>query len=152
MAPFSDPPASQEGTGDNQSAAPRPPGKPWILLLEDNPDQADPLAAILRLSGYQCHVAYTKDEAHALLAQAEPTYALMIADVRLTRAEDITFVTKARATPRYSALPIIVLTGMGAQEARARAQALSVSEYLIKPTPAATLLPLIQRWIATKHP
>lgn len=133
---------------DAEKAEPR---KPRILLLENRRDQAEPWRRIFTLSGYDCEIAGTQERARELLAGETREFDLLVADLGLHRPEDFALAQEIRRMERYRALPIIILTGHNSREARARASALGVAEYLVKPVDAAQLLPVVARWIQPKQ-
>lgn len=143
MTSESDPPPAPD-----QEAPATPKGR--VLLLENRLDVAAPWRKILILAGYDCEIAESKADARELLADEASTFDLMLADLGLTRAEDVKLVQDIRDMERYAHLPIMIMTGLKAPEARKQALALGVVEYLIKPVDAGIVLPLIARWIQPK--
>ena len=121
-----------------------------VLLLEDDPNQAEPLRDILNFAGYACVIARDEALARAELAKPDSLFAVMVADLNLTRSDHVAFVLEARGIPRYSTLPVILATGHESREARKQAQLLGRTEYLVKPFSSANLLQLIARWTRAK--
>lgn len=121
-----------------------------ILLLEDNQDQAEPLRDILQFAGYRCVIARDVASAREELAKPDQLFAIMVADLNLTRNDHAAFVRDVRSLPRYATLPVIIATGHDSRQAREQARFLGRTEYLVKPYASATLLQLIARWTRAK--
>lgn len=125
--------------------------RPLILLLEDNPDEAEPLAEALDFSGYVCVIARTVVRARAELAREDQVIAVLITDLTLTESDGVTFIHEARAIPRYATLPAIVTTGHDTPAARERVRALGRTSYLVKAFSITDVLALIARWTQEKN-
>ncbi len=121
-----------------------------ILLLEDNLNQADPLCELLRFAGYACVPARDIATARAELAKPDRRFAVMVADLNLTRSDHVAFVREARSLPHHATLPVIIATGHDSREAREQAQRLGRTDYLVKPFASVILLQLIARWTGAK--
>jgi DNA-binding response OmpR family regulator len=123
-----------------------PTPRPLILVLENEPEEATPIAEALAFEGYLYVMARSDDRARAELAREDQTIAALVADLNLSAPEGRAFMIETRAKPRYSALPIIITSGNSAAEAIELAHSLDNTEYLIKPYALTDLLRLVAHW------
>lgn len=123
-----------------------PASRPLVLLLENEPEEAAPIADILTYMGYRRIIARSEERARAELARENQTVAVLVADLNLSASEGLAFINEARSQPRYAALPIIITSGNGAAAALELARSLGRIDYLVKPFALADLLQCIRRW------
>jgi CheY-like chemotaxis protein len=103
-----------------------------ILLAEDNESLVTLLRQVLVGQGYQVSAARSGTEALSLLERDPPD--LLVLDLRLPELSGIDVLRKVRATPRWQALPVVVMTGhFKGEKCAAAARQLGVSHYLEKP-------------------
>jgi DNA-binding response OmpR family regulator len=120
--------------------------RPLILVLENEPEEAAPIAEALAFEGYLYIIARNEDRARAELTREDQTIAALVADLNLSAPEGRAFMTETRAKPRYAALPIIITSGNSASDAIELAHSLVNTEYLVKPYALTDLLRLIAHW------
>lgn len=103
-----------------------------ILLAEDNENLAQILARSIESKGHAVTIAANGAQAARLLA-AQP-FELLLLDLGLPEINGVELLRKIRKSPRFAALPVIIITGLykGEQYAQA-ALKLGVSHYLEKP-------------------
>ena len=113
-----------------------------ILLVEDNPSDAEMTIDALRASGLMNTVQWLKDGAEALdfLFGAENAHAadcrrlrLVLLDLRLPRVSGIDVLQALRADPRTRLLPVVILTSSQQEKDILRAYDLGANSYLVKP-------------------
>lgn len=103
-----------------------------ILLAEDNERLVALLRQVLVGQGYQVSTARSGTEALSLLGGEQPD--LLVLDLRLPELSGVDVLRKVRATPRWQALPVVVMTGQFKGERfAAAARQLGVRHYLEKP-------------------
>ena len=103
-----------------------------ILLAEDNESLVTLLRQVLVGQGYQVSTARTGAEALLLLEREQPD--LLVLDLRLPELSGVEVLRKIRATPRWQALPVVVMTGQfRGEKYAAAARRLGVRHYLEKP-------------------
>jgi CheY-like chemotaxis protein len=113
---------------------------PSILVIDDDPDFVDITKTILETKDYTVLVAHNTDEGLARMEERTPD--LIILDIMMRKgAEGVVFARAIRKDPRYSAIPILMLTSM-------REQILPVNEYVEKPIEPQTLLEKVGRLLA----
>jgi len=136
---------------DNQGSSPAiatetNPGKPRILLVDDEPTMREVTRLILEKGGYE--VTTAKDGVTGLLAFiANPTFAAVISDLRMPRADGRTFITTLRSQFPHLSLPIICMTGNldGAKETEQFMRQMRINTVLHKPFSNAALLASLAR-------
>jgi signal transduction histidine kinase len=118
-----------------------------VVVIDDNEDAADLLAAWLERLGHRVHVARTGPDGVALVADPEPD--LVLCDVGLPGMDGVEVcrhVVSGMSTP-----PVMVaLTGWGAHEDRARTAAAGFQHHLVKPV-AMDQLGEILRAVPARH-
>src|SRR5512140_394101 len=135
--PRIDPPASNAPAALAEPA----PGTGKLLLVDDNRDAADAMAALLALVGYQVRVAYHPDDALALLSGFRPDAALL--DIGLPGMSGYELAAILRGAPYDFAGIMIAVTGYGEPGDIAQALQSGFDAHLTKPVPAQVLLDLL---------
>ena len=114
-----------------------------IVVVEDDPDVARLLEAVLVDAGHDVHLARDGEEGVALVDRVRPDLALV--DVGLPGVVDGFEVTRRiRAGGAVPDVPVWALTARSRSEDRARGAEVGVSDYLVKPEGIVDLLPRIQ--------
>lgn len=106
-----------------------------ILVVDDSPSLRRMIAACLRAGGYDVAEAADGDEAHAA-AQAAPQeqpFGMLVTDQVMPGMDGLTLIRRLRATPRYAAMPILMLTTEADGQIRAQAREAGASGFLPKP-------------------
>lgn len=113
-----------------------------ILLVEDNPADAEMTMDALRLSRLVNRVQWVKDGAEALellldrgaeSAAAARRLRLVLLDLRLPRVDGLDVLRALRADERTRRLPVVVLTSSREEVDVVRAYDLGANSYLVKP-------------------
>jgi DNA-binding response OmpR family regulator len=102
-----------------------------ILIVDDDAFIRRPLEFILREEGYQPETAADADEGLRLVAACPPD--LIFLDVMMPGKDGLTWCAELKSDPRYSRIPIILLSARGQEQDRARALALGATDFLTKP-------------------
>jgi PAS domain S-box-containing protein len=108
-----------------------------ILVVEDNADAAESLAALLELEGHR--VACAPDGAAALVRAAGFRPEVAILDIGLPGMDGYTLARLLRETAETRDCVLVALTGYGQPEDRARAIAAGFDAHLVKPVEPAAL-------------
>jgi CheY-like chemotaxis protein len=116
---------------------------PFILVCEDDHDIAKLVGMMLERAGYAVDIAYSAEQARALLAQRG--YSAMTIDLTLPGEDGISLLRSLRQDPRTHDLPVVVLSAR-ADEGRIQVndQDLSVSDWLGKPIDELRLVRAIE--------
>lgn len=112
--------------------------RPFILVVEDEPDVARLLAFHLQRQGYR--VGHAGDGQVALNAAFESHPDLIILDLMLPKIDGFEVCRMFRASPVSARTPILMLTALATTPAKIRALSLGADDYLTKPFAVAELL------------
>jgi two-component system KDP operon response regulator KdpE len=103
-------------------------GEPFVLVCDDEPQILRGLRVILRDAGFTALPAESGEEALDVAASRRPDAAIV--DLVLP---DIDGVEVCRRLREWSAMPIIVLSAVGDEDAKVRALAAGADDYVTKP-------------------
>ena len=122
--------------------APRgPDGRCMVLVVDDNVDGSESLAALLRLEGYEVSVAHDGERGVALAGELRPEIVLL--DIGMPRMNGYEAAKRIRAQPWGAKMLLIAVTGWGQETDRARSRESGIDHHLTKPVDTAQLLRLI---------
>ena len=112
-----------------QDPASQQPGK--ILVVEDSFAVRELQRSIFEAAGYR--VATAEDGHDALAAlQRDPEIALVVSDLDMPGLDGLGLTRAVRADPARSALPVVIVTARGSEQARQRGMAAGASAFLAK--------------------
>src|SRR5690606_24242216 len=89
-----------------------------VLVVDDNHDAADSVAALLELRGHRVLVAYDSQEAIAIAAEHVPEVVLL--DIGLPGMDGYAVAERLRAMAPMRSSTIVAVTGYGQEEDRRR--------------------------------
>ena len=104
------------------------PGKPRVLVCDDEPQILRALRVILRDAGFEAVPSETAEEALDLVAVRPPDAAII--DLVLPDLDGVALCGRLRD---WSEMPIIVLSAVGDEDAKVRALAAGADDYITKP-------------------
>ena len=113
------------------AAAKLAPGKPTILVAEDNSDGRDMLQVLLALKGYNVLLAADGLEAVEVALAQFPD--LILLDLELPQLDGLAVTKNLRRHPKFKEVPIVVLSGHDPRKYRQSALDAGCSDYLFKP-------------------
>lgn len=125
-----------------------------ILLVEDNPADAELTMDALREAHLVNQVQWARDGAEALkiLFEGGPDAAaesqrlrLILLDLRLPRVDGLDVLRAIRADARTRRLPVVVLTSSHEDIDVVRAYDLGVNSYLVKPVESEAFMVAVQQ-------
>ena len=102
-----------------------------ILIVDDDAFIRRPLEFILREEGYQPATAANAAEGLREVESSPPD--LIFLDVMMPGKDGLTWCAELKSDPRYSQIPIVLLSARGQERDRARALALGAADFLTKP-------------------
>ncbi len=102
-----------------------------VVVVDDNQDGCDSLAAVLEMYGYQVATAYDGPQGIAVTASYDAQVVLL--DVGLPGMNGYETCRAVRLTPNGDAIVMIAVTGWGTDEDLRRAAAAGFDAHLVKP-------------------
>jgi two-component system KDP operon response regulator KdpE len=102
--------------------------RPRVLLCDDEPQILRALRVILRDAGFEALPAGTMEEALDIAAVTAPDAAII--DMMLPDGDGVELCRKLR---EWTAMPVIVLSAVGDEDAKVRALAAGADDYVTKP-------------------
>jgi CheY-like chemotaxis protein len=107
-------------------------GKCWrVLVVDDNVDAADMLAAMLKTFGHQTRAAYSSLSALEIAAAEPPDFVLL--DLGLPEVDGFEAARQLRQLPQLKNTRLIAATGYGQPSDRQRSQSAGFDYHLVKP-------------------
>ena len=116
--------------------------KGLALVVDDNPDIRNMLSAVLQHAGYQVMTAYSGTE--ALTAALAKHFDVIVSDIGMPGMNGYELAESLRGFERYSATPMIAVTGFSMYDDRGRALQSGFNAHLTKPINPMALLDLIK--------
>jgi two-component system, OmpR family, KDP operon response regulator KdpE len=104
------------------------PTRPKVLVVDDESQILRALRVILRDAGYEALPASTVEEALDVAAVGRPDAAIV--DLVLPDGDGVELCRRLR---EWSAIPVIVLSAVGDEDAKVRALAAGADDYIVKP-------------------
>lgn len=120
-----------------------------VLVVDDNEDAAESLAALLRIFGHEVGVALDGEQALELAPRLQPDVVLL--DVGMPRMDGHEVARRMRAEPWGNALRIIALSGFGDGGDRLRSREAGCDDHLVKPVSPADLQHVLGASAAAAH-
>jgi signal transduction histidine kinase/DNA-binding response OmpR family regulator len=133
---------------DRSQAAPavaRPEGAehaPLVMIVDDDPNARDLLAATVRREGYRVIEATDGETALALAREWHPE--IITLDVLMPRMDGWAVLTALKSDPELAETPIVIVTAL---EDRGIAVSLGAAEFLTKPVDRARLAATIRQHV-----
>ena len=106
-----------------------------ILLVEDNPSDAELTQRALRKSELGAQLAIARDGAEALeyLLSSRPRPKVIFLDLKLPKIDGIEVLRRIRADERTKSIPVVVLTSSQEERDISECYKLGVNSYIVKP-------------------
>jgi len=111
--------------------------------VDDHPDSADSLAAVMDLLGCRVRVAY--DAATAMLVAGEFDPQVCLVDLKMPGMDGFELAGHLRFQAGGSPRLLIATTALGDEESRSRTQSVGFHCHLVKPIDVPTLVDAISR-------
>ena len=117
--------------------------KPYVLIVDDDPDIREGIVAVLETNDYHLATASNGIECMELIRDEIPD--LLILDMLMPRMDGFAVIRELRSDPDLAGIPIIILTTVIEDAAYRRYEletgvAMDVSNYIEKPAPPDELL------------
>ena len=114
-----------------------------ILVVDDNRDAAESLAALLGLLGAQATVAFSGPDALGKAEHFQPSVAIL--DIGMPGMDGCELARRLRAHPQLHAIGLIALTGWGQPDDRLRIARAGFDHHLLKPVEVEELAMALQK-------
>lgn len=128
--------------------------QPYILVVDDDPDILDGILMILESQPYR--LGFARDGKQCMESVAREIPDLLILDLLMPRMDGWGVIREMRSVPRFSQVPIMVLTTVVEDASRRRYEletgmAMEVQDYVQKPTKPADLLKRVEKLLSKVH-
>ena len=142
-APPRSPPSTSAATsapapGPTTPSLPSAPASLRVLVVDDNEDAGEAIAALLELEGHSVRTATSGRQALAMLG--ETTADVAVLDIGLPDLDGYELARAIRADPRTAAMRLVALTGYGREPDRELARQAGFDRHLVKPADVDALL------------
>ena len=114
-----------------------------FLVVDDHPDSADSLAAILEILGWPVRTCY--DPASAILIAADFDPQVCLLDLKMPGMDGFQLAGHLKAHACGGPLLLIATTGLGDAESRRKSLAAGFHCHLVKPIDVPTLIDAVMR-------
>jgi two-component system, response regulator len=113
-----------------------------ILLVEDNPHDAEITLRALKRANFANHVQWLEDGEEALAFlfsegpyadQPQPRPRVMLLDIKMPKVDGIEVLKRIKADSRTRSIPVVMLTSSKEETDLVRSYDLGVNSYLVKP-------------------
>ena len=106
-----------------------------ILLVEDNPNDAELTQRALRKNEVGATLSIARDGAEAIeyLLSSRPKPRVIFLDLKLPKIDGIEVLRRLRGEERTKAIPVVVLTSSQEERDIAECYRLGVNSYVVKP-------------------
>jgi CheY-like chemotaxis protein len=85
--------------------------KPYILVVDDDPDRVETVAMMLESKGCEVGMAYDGIEGEESIKQRRPD--LVILDIMMPRKDGYVLCAEMKANPETQDIPVVLLTAVG---------------------------------------
>ncbi|MES1173155.1 MAG: PAS domain-containing protein [Myxococcales bacterium] len=121
----------------------RKPDPQRVLVVDDNTDAAELLAATLEFLGHEARIAHDGPSALAVVASFSPDLAVL--DIGLPVMDGYELGRRLRELPNLAGVRLVALTGYGQASDRQRSLEAGFQAHLVKPVQLAQLEAIIER-------
>ncbi|MBP0621101.1 response regulator [Cupriavidus consociatus] len=128
---------------------------PSILVVDDSPSLRRMIGACLRAGGFDVTEAADGEQAYALAdtaAAEDAAFGMLVTDQVMPGMDGLTLIRRLRASARYAAIPILMLTTEHDGSIREQARAAGASGFLPKPFDPDALMQAVAALLAPLHP
>lgn len=114
-----------------------------ILAVDDSPTMRGLIGAALTPNGFDVHFAEDGIDGLEKLQEAEPD--LVITDINMPRMDGFGVIEGVRDDPKFSSLPVLVLTTESGEDLKSRARRAGATGWIVKPFDDERLVSVIHR-------
>ncbi len=136
-------PAGEAGDTGSQVAEDAPATGCSVLVVDDNRDAAETLAALLNMMGHRAPVANDGRQALRMLPSLMPDVVFL--DLGMPGMSGYEVAAAIRQDPRLAGIRLVALTGWGGEADRAKTSAAGFDEHLTKPATVEAIEEVLRR-------
>jgi signal transduction histidine kinase/CheY-like chemotaxis protein len=114
-----------------------------ILVVDDNADAADMIAALLGIDGHEVITAHNGNDAMELAKKSAPEVALV--DIGMPVMDGFELAVRLRQEPALAKMVLVALTGYGQDEDFQKSRAAGFDHHLIKPVDMEALRRVLKK-------
>lgn len=107
-----------------------------ILLIEDNPDDAELTMRALRkhkLANNLLHLRDGEEALNFLFSEGHPLPKLILLDLKMPKVDGIEVLKRIKSDPSKQVIPVVVLTSSKEERDIVESYSLGVNAYIVKP-------------------
>jgi PAS domain S-box-containing protein len=129
--------------------AARPPGRPRVVLVEDEPEIMDFMRFVLEREGYD---VVSASSGEAALAAVDARTDLVILDIVLEDADGIEVCRHLKSSELTARVPVLMVTAMSGDAVQKGSLAAGADGYLMKPFGLDEFLQKVRLHLRAEHP
>ena len=114
-----------------------------ILVADDEPSILLSLQFLLQKAGFEVRLAHNGEEVLQAVEQSTPD--LLLLDAMMPQRDGYDVCQTIRADPRWTGLPIIMLTAKSRDVERQKGMALGATDYVTKPFSTRDLVATVRK-------
>ena len=130
-----------------------------ILLVEDNPQDAEMTQRALRRNNLANRLHWVKDGAEALeyllLATDRQKPKLVLLDLKMPKVDGIEVLRRMKGDPALRAIPVVIMTSSNEERDVAESYRLGANSYIVKPVNFEAFLETVAKiglyWVLTNR-
>jgi two-component system, response regulator len=129
-----------------------------ILLVEDNPQDAEMTQRALRRNNLVNRLHWVKDGAEALeylLATDRQKPKLVLLDLKMPKVDGIEVLRRMKGDPLLRAIPVVIMTSSNEERDVAESYRLGANSYIVKPVGFEAFLETVAKiglyWVLTNR-
>jgi two-component system, response regulator len=133
-------------------------GQIEILLVEDNPEDAEMTMRALRRNNLVNRLHWVKDGAEALeylLAKDRQKPKLVLLDLKMPKVDGIEVLRRLKADAAASGIPVVVMTSSNEERDVVESYRLGANSYIVKPVEFEVFLETVAKiglyWVLTNR-
>jgi CheY-like chemotaxis protein len=134
----------EAGPGNGRRQLGGPDGRPRVLLVEDNEENRELLAHMLRSRGAEVLTAGNGRE--AVDAAAGFRFDFVLLDLQMPEMDGFQVLRRLRALPDGARLAVVALTALTSDLVRERCEAEGMNDFVSKPVTLARVGELVLKW------